>query len=200
MDTVLKYLLPSYFVFYLLIAFFLPSYRTWKQTGVNPYKFGQTAGVHDFVGLLFRLTLIACLGVIACYSFLPTAYQYLTPIAWLQHSTFVTLGLGLLVFSLLWTLVAQAQMGRSWRIGIDTSHKTELVQTGIFHLSRNPVFLGMRLTLLGVFFLLPNAVSFAIVVVGDLLIQIQVRLEEEFLAKTHGELYRKYCEKTRRWI
>jgi protein-S-isoprenylcysteine O-methyltransferase Ste14 len=58
----------------------------------------------------------------------------------------------------------------------------------------------MRLTLLGLFLTLPNAITLVIIVVGDILIQIQVRLEEEFLDKTHGATYQNYRQKTRRWI
>ncbi len=165
-----------------------------------PYVFGKADNVYDFVGLLFRLTLFACVIVIGIYSFWIEGYQYLAPILWMKNSIMVYLGLGLLVLSFTWTFIAQMQMGNSWRIGIDVNHKTELVQTGVFRLSRNPIFLGMRLTLLGLLLILPNAMTFAIAVVGEALIQIQVRLEEEFLAKTHGETYREYCKRTRRWL
>jgi hypothetical protein len=36
-------------------------------------------------------------------------------------------------------------MKNSWRIGIDTVTKTELVTTGLFAISRNPFFFGMTL-------------------------------------------------------
>lgn len=200
MDAFLRYFLPSYLALYFGVAFFWRSYLTWKKTRVNPYAFGKSDTAHDFVGGLLRLTLFACVLVVLCYSFLPAAYPYLTPIPWLGHIAVVYLGLGLLIVSLFWILVAQAQMGTAWRIGIDPDHKTELVQAGIFRLSRNPVFLGMRLTSLGVFLVLPNAVMLAILLLGDALVQIQVRLEEEFLAKTHGEVYQKYRQQTRRWL
>jgi len=200
LDTILKYFLPTYLIVYFATTLFWRSYITWKTTGVMPYVFGKTDNTHDFVGLCFRLTLFACAIVVGIYSFWSGGYQYLEPILWLNHSVLIYFGLGLLVASLTWTFIAQLKMGSSWRIGIDLNHKTELVQTGIFSLSRNPIFLGMRLTLLGLFFILPNAITFAIVVVGDMLIQIQVRLEEEFLAKTYGETYQNYCRKTRRWV
>ena len=63
-----------------------------------------------------------------------------------------------------------------------------------------PVFLGMRATLLGLFLVLPNAVTLAIVVLGEALIQIQVRLEEEFLSAKHGTRYAEYQRSTRRWL
>ena len=91
-------------------------------------------------------------------------------------------------------------MQKSWRIGIDEDVKTELVQTGLFKLSRNPIFLGMRVMLLGLFLVLPSAATLVILFVGDLLIQIQVRLEEEFLTRTHGKTYLAYQKQVRRWI
>ncbi|MBI2333244.1 MAG: isoprenylcysteine carboxylmethyltransferase family protein [Chloroflexi bacterium] len=200
MDVFLKFFLPAYLMAYFAAALFWRSFIVWKKTGATAYVFGKTDNARDFVGLLFRLTLFACAIVVGIYSFWSPGYQYLAPIPWLNHFALAYLGLGLLIVSFGWTLIAQAQMGDSWRIGIDLNHKTELVQTGVFRLSRNPVFLGMRLTLLGLFFVLPNAPSFAIVILGDALLQIQVRLEEEFLAKTHGKTYQDYCQKTRRWI
>ena len=200
MDTFLRYFLPIYLVFYFATAFVWRSYRTWKSTGRNPYTLGKSDTAHDFVGRLFRLTVIACMIVVSLYAFWPTAYPHLSPIAWLQHSALVYLGLALLAFSLIWTLLAQAQMGTAWRIGIDTNQTTELVQLGVFRLSRNPIFLGMRLTLLGLFLVIPNAATLAVLVLGDGLTQIQVRLEEEFLAKTHGVVYERYRQRVRRWL
>ena len=91
-------------------------------------------------------------------------------------------------------------MGESWRIGIDRDRTTELVQKGFYHWSRNPIFFGMRFTLLGLFLTLPSAAALAILTLGNALIQIQVRLEEEYLLRTHGETYRVYCQQTRRWL
>ncbi len=94
--------------------------------------------------------------------------------------------MALLLTSLGWTLLAQAQMGESWRIFIDQEHRTSSVRSGIFGLSRNPIFLGMMLTLLGLFLAIPNTLTLLSFVMGVVLIQIQVRLEEKFLAKVHG--------------
>ena len=56
--------------------------------------------------------------------------------------------------SLVIMLVAQAQMGLSWRIGIDEKNRTGLVTQGLFALSRNPIFLSLRITPTGTVFLL----------------------------------------------
>jgi protein-S-isoprenylcysteine O-methyltransferase Ste14 len=91
-------------------------------------------------------------------------------------------------------------MGSSWRIGIDSQHQTSLVQSGLFGISRNPIFLAMRVNLLGLFLVLPCAATLVLLVAGELLIQIQVRLEEQHLSSLHGLEYVAYCRQTRRWI
>jgi protein-S-isoprenylcysteine O-methyltransferase Ste14 len=109
-------------------------------------------------------------------------------------------GVALLLLSLIWTVLAQAQMGESWRIGIDEAHRTPLVTSGVFGWSRNPIFAGMKITLLGLFLIIPNALTLLVFVMGVVLIQIQVRLEEDFLGKTHGEHYEQYRREVRRWM
>jgi len=200
MDSILRYFLPVYLIVYFAAAFFWRSYLVWKRTGVNPYKLGNADNANDFVGVLFRFTLAAIVLVVMLFSISKETYQYLTPIHRLEHPALVLIGLGLLLASLIWTLLAQVQMGNSWRIGIDANNKTQLVTQGIFGISRNPIFLGMRVTLLGFFLILPNAVTLTTLVLGEALMQIQVRLEEEYLRRTHGDEYRKYCQSTRRWL
>jgi protein-S-isoprenylcysteine O-methyltransferase Ste14 len=108
--------------------------------------------------------------------------------------------IAILLVSLVWVALAQVQMGKSWRIGIDKENKTDLVETGIFSLSRNPIFLGMRAMLFGLFLMIPNALTLLTWILGDVLMQIQVRLEEEFLRSVHGDGYQDYKTRVRRWI
>ena len=91
-------------------------------------------------------------------------------------------------------------MSTSWRIGIDEINKTELKPSGIFSISRNPIFLGMNLSVLGVFFILPNAFTFFLTLTTYFIIQIQIRLEEELLTRQHGKHYENYRQLTRRLI
>ncbi len=195
-----KQLLITYFIVYLVVAFFWRSFLVWRRTGINPYALGKGDNAHDFIGKRFRLLVITVAVVVFLDVVSPNTYQYLMPVVWLQHPFWVGIGWVLLLVSLIWIAAAQAQMGSSWRIGIDTQNQTKLVQTGLFRLSRNPIFLGMRLNLLGLFLVLPNAVTLVILLLGDALIQIQVRLEETHLSEAHGEGYQAYCQQVRRWL
>jgi len=147
----LRYFLPIYLIAYIVAAFVWRSYAVWKRTGVNPVVFKGSDSAHDFIGRLFKALFAVIVALVVIYAFIPSAYQYVMPIHSLERTSVRLTGFILLLVSLMWTVVAQAQMGNSWRIGIDTEHRTKLVQTGVFRLSRNPIFVGMIVTLLGLF-------------------------------------------------
>ena len=200
MENFLKFFLPLYFIVYFVAAFFWRSHLVWKRTGINPFVLGHSDNAHDFIGRMFKVTFGLVALVVFSYSLSGEFYQYSVPIFWLDHLSLKVVGLLLLIGSLLWTVIAQAQMGDSWRIGIDEKHKTSLVRSGVYRFSRNPIFLGMTATLLGLLLTLPNAFTLLISALGSTLIQIQVRLEEEFLTKAHGKEYLSYCGDVRRWL
>ena len=200
MTTLLKIFLPIYFLLFFGLAMFWRSYIAWKRTGINPYKLGNSDTVHDFVGKLFRLTLIVTALMVFVFSFLEGYYHWLSPITWMNSLTLIIVGIVLLVLALIWVLVAQLQMGDSWRIGIDEKSESTLVQHGLFGVSRNPIFLGMLVMLVGLLLILPTAATLTVSALGFVLIQVQVRLEEDFLEGKYGEDYRKYQMNVRRWI
>lgn len=200
MITILKTYLPIYLVFYLLLAFVVPTYRTYKQTGINPITFGKQDNAHDYIGFLMKILIALLFISTICFSFGNSIYQYTAPILFLENEKLIYVGLIIIHLALIWIFVAQIQMSKSWRIGIDEKHKTELVTKGVFSISRNPIFLGMILTVFGIFLILPNTITFFLTLTTYFIIQIQIRLEEEFLEKQHGSSYLNYKSKTKRLL
>jgi len=200
LDKMLRYILPAYLIVFFATTVFWRSYLVRKKTGINPVILSKRDDVYGFIEKSSGLTVTASIFVIMVYSMSKGWYQYLAPIFWLQELLMACIGLMLLLISLVWILIAQNQMDKSWRMGIDLTAKTELVQRGFYHFSRNPIFLGVQVNLLGFFLVLPNAVTLTILIVGDILIQIQVRLEEDYLVQIHGKRYREYCQSVRRWF
>lgn len=194
------YLLPGFLLLYFAVAFGLPSYRVWKRTGVNPVTFGSSGNAHDYVGKVFKLMVLGLAAVVSVPTFIPDSRPFLLPVTWIENIEVVKTGYGLLIISLIWIVTAQVQMGTSWRIGIDDERQSDLVTEGLFTVSRNPVFLGMIVALIGVFLALPNALTLLFLVLGYVLIQIQVRLEESFLEARHGSKYDEYRRKVNRWL
>jgi protein-S-isoprenylcysteine O-methyltransferase Ste14 len=189
-----------FFLCYLAVVFVWPSVRTYRQTGIYPVAFGGSDSAHDFIGWGFKV-LLTVIALTIAVSWSPGLLSpFLLHAAFLSSPALQWAGAALCLTALLWTAVAQRQMGRSWRIGIDKQHRTALQTTGLFSVSRNPVFLGLLTALLGLFLLLPNVLTLVCVVAGYLLIQVAIRLEEEHLAQQHGNLYRHYKARVRRLL
>ena len=197
----MKLFLLIYLVLFYGLAFFWRSFATWRATGINPYRLAQAAGLAGFLGRLFRLVSLGLAAVVLLYALAPANwYAYLGPLVWLESGMVTAVGILLLIVAFFLVLVAQAQMGNSWRIGIDDKHKTQLVTHGIFSFSRNPIFLGMRLNLLGLFLVLPNAVTLTLWLLGDVTIHAQIFLEEQHLNQQHGTTYQNYQAMTPRYF
>lgn len=196
----MRIILPLYFLVYFGVAFVVKTLLVARRTGTNPLVLPKDDSAYGLIGRYFKITLIALFAYVLLYSFLPGMRTYFLPITWLQNPMLQYAGLLVLVLALVWTVVAQSHMRNSWRIGIDTANKTELVTTGLFGVSRNPIFLGMILSLVGVFLATPNACTLLFLVVGYMLMQVQIRLEEEFLVREHGADYVQYQKRVRRLI
>lgn len=200
MTDILRIALPIYFIIYFGIAFVLKSVVVAKQIGKNPLVLPKDDSAYGLIGFYFKLTLIAMFLYVVAYALFPNWHDNFLPIIQLDNLTIKYVGLGLLFISLVWTVIAQGNMKNSWRIGIDTDTKTELVTSGLFSISRNPIFFGMILSLVGLFLTTPNALTALFLILGYVLIQIQIRLEEEFLTKEHGQAYIDYKQRVRRLL
>lgn len=193
-------LLLIYFVAFFLLAFVIRSVLVYRSTGINPLVLPRTQDAYGYVGMAFKVLMLGCGGVVTLLAFVPNVSTWLGAITPLEITFIKGLGWSCLLVSLLWMLIAQAQMGASWRIGIDSANPTELVSKGLFSVSRNPIFLSTRLALLGFFLVAPNAVTLALLAAAEVVIQVQVRLEEKHLAGLHGSAYDQYLSEVPRWL
>jgi len=78
---------------------------------------------------------------------------------------------------------------------------TSLVTSGVYKISRNPMYLGMLLILLAWGLWLGNAFN-VLLASGFVLYmnKFQIVPEEEVLSKMFGVAYKQYCVLTRRWF
>lgn len=114
---------------------------------------------------------------------------------WLLAGTVAMIG-GLIV-----GVIAQQQMGASWRIGVDPREQTTLITSGLFAVIRNPIFTALVAVQLGTVLLVPTWLSLlglALMVAGC---QLQTRVvEEPYLARIHGDRYRRYVSRAGRFL
>jgi protein-S-isoprenylcysteine O-methyltransferase Ste14 len=181
---------------YFLICFVIPSYRTFKNTGVNPITFSKKDNTHDLIGFYMKSVMF----LILLSAFETENFLNLKLDKFFTNELIQNIGTVLMLISFFWIVIAQFQMGNSWRIGIDENNKTELKRIGIFKLSRNPIFGGMIFSQLGFYLFHSTNLNLIILVVTYLLISIQVRLEEDFLTKQHGSEYLDFKKSVPRWL
>lgn len=82
-----------------------------------------------------------------------------------------------------------------------TPGASALVTTGIYGWTRNPMYLGMLLVLLGVGVGLGNFLSVAMAAgFIPLINQLQIRPEERFLTERFGADFDAYRSRVRRWL
>jgi len=78
---------------------------------------------------------------------------------------------------------------------------TLLITTGVFGITRNPMYLGFVLILLGIAILQGSLTPYVIVLVFVIFIDIVfIKYEEKKLEGTFGQAWLEYRKKVRRWI
>lgn len=188
-----------YYVVYFGLTFVWRSVLVYRATGIWPIRLTDSDDAHGYVGRMFKNVLAVCLAYLCWLSFASDPSHMLPPIAWMSNFSIHLLGWLVLIISCSLLILAQTQMGQSWRIGLDAETPGPLVVHGLFARSRNPIFLSMRLNLIGLMCLKPNLFSLLILASGELLIQLQVRLEEAHLPLVYGEAYEAYRTQVPRW-
>lgn len=150
----------------------------------------------SFSILLFIVTII-----IAVTSLLSENLNELFfPIPVLFNDYIISIGMFLLFLNLIISFLALIQMRDSWRVGIKENDKTELINSGIFRITRNPYFLSYIVLFLAYILLIANILllissSFAIFSIHKMIIK-----EENYLKALHGKKYLDYKNSVPRYL
>lgn len=97
--------------------------------------------------------------------------------------------------------VVQFRQQRTTIHPLNPEHSTSLVTSGIYRYSRNPMYLGMLLVIVGWLIYLGSWLAVFMPVVFVLLInKLQIVPEERILASKFGQSFTEYLGSVRRWI
>jgi protein-S-isoprenylcysteine O-methyltransferase Ste14 len=109
-------------------------------------------------------------------------------------------GVALVTAGVVIFIMALVSFGASWRIGIDAKTPGGLVTTGMFALSRNPIFVFLDLYAFGTFLINGTLgfLLFALILAAG--IHYQILQEEVFLRRTYGTAYQDYSRRTARYF
>jgi protein-S-isoprenylcysteine O-methyltransferase Ste14 len=148
---------------------------------------------------LFSLIFVAVAALCVARAVGDPWYSFTLPFRALESRAGACLSIALSIVGFGGALVAQSQMGASWRIGIP-NEKTALVQTGLYGRIRNPIYTGFLVAMLGLAALAPSALSIAIFLGSLAIIRVWVGLEEARQLESHGDEFRRYCASTGRFL
>lgn len=119
------------------------------------------------------------------------------PFEFYHYAGIIMFIIGLVI--MLSCIVSFAVKGRGTLSPLDPTKR--LVVTGLYRFSRNPMYVGVMLILIGeaLFFQSINLWIYLILVFTAFNLFIMLH-EEPRLKKAFGEEYENYCQKVRRWI
>ena len=101
-------------------------------------------------------------------------------------------GLLIYLFGIVFNIVAVLNFG--------TSPKDKVINKGLYGVSRNPMYVGMVLTQIGLGIACSSWLYLLLTVVLVILLKINSSAEERYCLHLYGDNYRKYMKRTPRWI
>jgi protein-S-isoprenylcysteine O-methyltransferase Ste14 len=151
-------------------------------------------------------------GAMKAKNVMPTAYllmsilgmialHMLIPLRMVVPSPWNLLGLLPLALGVALNLVADRALHTAKTTVKPLDQPTVLIRDGVFRLSRNPMYLGFVLVLLGIAVLLRSLAPFLIIpVFGMLMDRLFITAEEANLKRSFGEAWLQYSARVRRWL
>lgn len=190
----MSFILTITFILFAIIFRLLKQYHLTGNFGVRFVK-TDAPFFEKFFGITFLLSFLNSIIFIVLIHFQQYPWQVYPPVT--HHNIIALIGFsGILI-----TVLAQWQMGVSWRIGVDKTETTELITSGIFTHSRNPIYFGIFLYWFAIILDKPQPILILSALTCWLSIEVIVRkVEEPYLLKVHGEKYTIYYKNTHRYF
>lgn len=188
--TDLLRLIPLAALVTMFVASLLRGAAVARSSGDRAFAFLESRGRQRIAGMAFAAS-IAVIGVAAARAALGRQ---------LGADALVTLGAGISIIGTGIVIVAQIQMGRAWRVGVRAGDAPLFVSHGLFRYSRNPIFVGMILTGLGVCLSAGAWWAWVALAVFIIACAAQVTIEETHLAAHFGKDYQDFRREVPRWF
>lgn len=109
---------------------------------------------------------------------------------------------GLAAVGIVFVLGAMISLARSRTTSdpLNPAAASTLVRSGVYRISRNPIYVGLFLLLLSWGLGRDSALGLVMLLPFIVLTSVQIRREERALREKFGEAFTTYCARVRRWI
>jgi protein-S-isoprenylcysteine O-methyltransferase Ste14 len=162
---------------------------------------GGKKGLVLFVELISFLGLVVWMIEVLMYALHSSFHIFPAPFdtQLFDSSLARVIGVALITVGLFIFILAFISFGDSWRVGFDVRTPGALVTSGIFAVTRNPIYLFLDLWFLGIFLINPRLIFLIFTLLTVIAIHWQILQEEAFLRQLYGQPYRDYCARTGRY-
>ena len=127
--------------------------------------------------------------------------HFLCPVSRVIHFPWNLLGIAPLSIGIVLNLAADKAFKQKGTTVKPFEESIALITTGVFRISRHPMYMGMALILLGIAVLLGSLTPYVIIPVFVILMEVVfIREEERMLEEKFGRVWLAYKKKARRWI
>jgi protein-S-isoprenylcysteine O-methyltransferase Ste14 len=167
-----------------------------KRNGISLLVIGQK-DKRELPAFLLGYALMIYIIASNCFPLpmLDLARRFFWDVEWLSW-----IGVAICVIAHICFIACIISFGNSFRVGIDEEHAGELVTTGIYAHSRNPMYTSLDALFLGIFLIFPNLGALFLLVMIVLNFHFQIKNEEAFCLKRYDGEYARYCQKVRRYV
>ncbi len=122
------------------------------------------------------------------------------PVAALDRMDLAILGGLFAVIGLAGTRWCHLAMGRHWKMWIDPSSQSPIIDQGPYRWMRHPIYSFQVMISVGMWCLIPTPFLIGVIVLHLVCVKIKSSGEERHLVETHGEAYRSYQARTGRFF
>lgn len=171
-----------------------------RRLHMSPVFMGDLGTLHWATHTAFRVFRVLILGICVARLIWPGLDAYLGYFDSLAQPAVLLTGDAILLVSFIAVLWVHFAMAEAWRSGTRAGDRTQLMVTGPFARTRNPMMLGVLAAQVGFALALPSVFSLICLVVGVWAVHAQVRVEERALRDHHGAAYEAYARRTPRWL
>jgi protein-S-isoprenylcysteine O-methyltransferase Ste14 len=173
-------------------------YRHYGHSGLFVFRSGiWTQHARD--ALLMLMSVVAGAQAVA-YAVAPTSLTSVAIVSPPSGGAWLALGALSLFGGIALMVIAQLQMGSSWRVGIDEQARPGLVTSGLYRFTRNPIYLALFVTLAGLVVVLPTWPTLVGALVSVAAIRNAVRAEERYLRRAYDGEFDAYARRVGRFV
>ena len=127
--------------------------------------------------------------------------HFIFPVIQIIHYPYTLIGILFIILGMVLNLLAWLLFIKNKTTQNPFKNPDKFIVDGIYKISRNPMYLGMLITLFGLAVLLGSLITFIFPIIFFVIIEwIFIPLEEKNMEKIFGKKYIEYKTKVREWI